>query len=133
MTINRQIWQLCTKPHKPFCRIHGLGSFQLLFVFIDRLRINRLVLKVLSTRDASKDEQFYWHGIHKLHERWKKCVASNDHWLNYNSLHLPIKEQFFMIIKIGAQSISVVLVYKATLETPCSKFFGKRNECIGIA
>jgi [histone H3]-lysine36 N-dimethyltransferase SETMAR len=26
---------------------------------------------------ASKDKQFYWHGIHKLPERWKKCVDSN--------------------------------------------------------
>ena len=23
---------------------------------------------------ALKDEQFYWHGIHKLPERWSKCV-----------------------------------------------------------
>ena len=24
-----------------------------------------------------KDEQFYWHGIHHLPERWEKCVNSN--------------------------------------------------------
>ena len=26
---------------------------------------------------ALKDEQFYWHGIHKLPERWSKCVENN--------------------------------------------------------
>ena len=29
---------------------------------------------------ASKDEQFYWRGIDKMPERWKKCVASNGQY-----------------------------------------------------
>ena len=28
----------------------------------------------------SKNEQFFWRGIHKLPERWEKCVASNGHY-----------------------------------------------------
>jgi len=23
-----------------------------------------------------KDEEFFWHGIHKLPERWEKCIVS---------------------------------------------------------
>ena len=26
---------------------------------------------------ALKDEQFYWRGVHKLPERWSKCVENN--------------------------------------------------------
>jgi len=26
---------------------------------------------------AAKREDFYWRGIHKLPERWEKCVTSN--------------------------------------------------------
>ena len=29
---------------------------------------------------ASKDEHFYWHGIHKLPERWSKCIKSNGQY-----------------------------------------------------
>jgi len=29
---------------------------------------------------ASKQEKFYWDGIHKLPERWGKCVASDGHY-----------------------------------------------------
>ena len=29
---------------------------------------------------ASKDEQFYWRGIDKMPERWKKCVASDGQY-----------------------------------------------------
>ena len=27
---------------------------------------------------ASKDEEFFWRGIHKLPERWEKCIISED-------------------------------------------------------
>jgi [histone H3]-lysine36 N-dimethyltransferase SETMAR len=29
---------------------------------------------------TSKDEEFFWRGIHKLPERWAKCVASNGYY-----------------------------------------------------
>jgi len=29
---------------------------------------------------ALKDEQFYWRGIHKLPERWSKCVENNGQY-----------------------------------------------------
>jgi [histone H3]-lysine36 N-dimethyltransferase SETMAR len=29
---------------------------------------------------SSKEEQFFWHGIHKLPERWAKCVASDGNY-----------------------------------------------------
>lgn len=29
---------------------------------------------------AAKDGQFFWRGIHKLPERWEKCVASDGHY-----------------------------------------------------
>nr|KAF6341453.1 hypothetical protein mMyoMyo1_011884 [Myotis myotis] len=29
---------------------------------------------------ASKQEKFYWDGIHKLPERWEKCIASDGHY-----------------------------------------------------
>jgi len=32
------------------------------------------VKKWLDEWFAAKGENFYWHGIHKLSERWKKCV-----------------------------------------------------------
>jgi [histone H3]-lysine36 N-dimethyltransferase SETMAR len=38
------------------------------------------VKKWLDDWFASKDEQFFWRGIHKLPERWEKCVASNGHY-----------------------------------------------------
>lgn len=38
------------------------------------------VRKWLDDWFASKDEQFFWRGIHKLPERWEKCVASNGHY-----------------------------------------------------
>jgi len=30
---------------------------------------------------ASKDEEFFWRGIHKLPERWEKCIVSEDKYL----------------------------------------------------
>jgi len=38
------------------------------------------VEKWVSEWFASKDDQFYWHGIHKLPERWAKCVESNGYY-----------------------------------------------------
>ena len=29
---------------------------------------------------ALKDEQFYWRGIHKLPEKWSKCVENNGQY-----------------------------------------------------
>lgn len=29
---------------------------------------------------AAKDAKFFWDGIHKLHERWEKCIASNGQY-----------------------------------------------------
>jgi len=34
------------------------------------------VKKWLDEWFAVKGEDFYWHGIHKLPERWEKCVTS---------------------------------------------------------
>jgi len=34
------------------------------------------VRKWLDEWNAAKGKDFYWHGIHKLSERWEKCVAS---------------------------------------------------------
>ena len=36
------------------------------------------VRKWLDEWFASKDEEFFWHGIHKLLERWKKCIVSES-------------------------------------------------------
>jgi len=35
------------------------------------------VKKWLNEWFAAKREDFYWRGIHKLPERWEKCVISN--------------------------------------------------------
>jgi len=35
------------------------------------------VKKWLNEWFTAKGEDFYWHGIHKLPERWEKCVTSN--------------------------------------------------------
>ena len=35
------------------------------------------VKKWLDEWFAAKDDEFYWRGIHKLPERWEKCVASD--------------------------------------------------------
>ena len=29
---------------------------------------------------AAKDGQFYWRGIHKLPERWEKCIANDGNY-----------------------------------------------------
>jgi hypothetical protein len=29
---------------------------------------------------SSKEEQFFWQGIHKLSERWSKCVESDGNY-----------------------------------------------------
>ena len=34
------------------------------------------VQKWLDKWFASKDEEFFWRGIHKLSERWEKCIVS---------------------------------------------------------
>ena len=34
------------------------------------------VRKWLDEWFASKDEKFFWHGIHKLPEKWEKCIVS---------------------------------------------------------
>jgi len=34
------------------------------------------VRKWLDEWFASKDKEFFWRGIHKLAERWKKCIVS---------------------------------------------------------
>jgi len=34
------------------------------------------VRKWLDKWFASKDEEFFWSGIHKLPERWEKCIVS---------------------------------------------------------
>ena len=31
---------------------------------------------------ASKDEEFFWRGIHKLPERWKKYIVSEDKYFD---------------------------------------------------
>jgi len=36
------------------------------------------VRKWLDEWFASKDEEFFWRGIHKLPERWEKCIVSED-------------------------------------------------------
>jgi len=33
------------------------------------------VRKWLDDWFGSKEQQFFWHGIHKLSNRWKKCIA----------------------------------------------------------
>ncbi|EFN87728.1 hypothetical protein EAI_02656, partial [Harpegnathos saltator] len=29
---------------------------------------------------ASKEQQFFWRGIHKLSDRWEKCIASDGQY-----------------------------------------------------
>jgi [histone H3]-lysine36 N-dimethyltransferase SETMAR len=29
---------------------------------------------------ASKEQEFFWHGIHKLPDRWEKCIASDGQY-----------------------------------------------------
>ncbi|KAM0726699.1 Mariner Mos1 transposase [Formica fusca] len=38
------------------------------------------VRKWLDDWVASKEQQFFWRGIHKLSERWEKCIASNGQY-----------------------------------------------------
>ena len=38
------------------------------------------VKKWLDEWFALKDQRFYWQGIHKLAERWQKCVTSNGQY-----------------------------------------------------
>jgi len=69
-----------------------LGSFRLPLVCIDGSRtcwaalwlVRRWKMKKwLDEWFAIKGEDFYWHGIHKLPERWEKCVTSNGAlWIN---------------------------------------------------
>jgi len=43
---------------------------------------------------AAKGENFYWRGIHKLPERWEKCVTSNG---AYSIINLFLFILFFRI------------------------------------
>ncbi|KAG5327624.1 MOS1T transposase, partial [Pseudoatta argentina] len=38
------------------------------------------VRKWLGDWFGSKEEQFFWRGIHKLSDRWKKCIASDGQY-----------------------------------------------------
>ena len=38
------------------------------------------VRKWLDDWFASKEQQFFWRGIHKLPDRWEKCIASNGQY-----------------------------------------------------
>ena len=59
------------------------GTFWLSPVFVDgpracwaAFRFYEDVRKWLDEWFASKDEEFFWRGIHKLPERWEKCIVS---------------------------------------------------------
>ena len=38
------------------------------------------VRKWLDDWFASKERQFFWHGIHQLPDRWEKCIASDGQY-----------------------------------------------------
>ena len=44
----------------------------------------------------AKGEDFYWRGIHKLPERWEKCITSDEAYLNKAlSIVLPNLTYFY--------------------------------------
>jgi len=56
---------------------------------------------------ASKDEEFFWRGIHKLPERWEKCIISGQVlWINL--FLLPRKKNVFFWLKNGFKLIHLV-------------------------
>jgi len=48
---------------------------------------------------ASKDEKFFWRGIHKLLERWKKCIVRGTSILNKFVFLLSKKKNVFFWLK----------------------------------
>jgi len=80
------------------------GSFRLhLFASIghalaeQRFGSYERVKKWLDEWFAAKGENFYWRGIHKLPERWEKCVTNNGATLNKSLfIILPNLTCFFL-------------------------------------
>ena len=61
-----------------------LGSVRLPLICIDgtrtcsaALHFLRRCTKTLDDWFGSKEQQFFWRGIHKLSNRWKKCIATD--------------------------------------------------------
>jgi len=58
------------------------STFWLSPIFVDGLRARWAELRFLDVRKwldewfTSKDEEFFWRDIHKLRERWEKCIVS---------------------------------------------------------
>jgi len=72
------------------------------------------VKKWLDEWFAAKGENFYWRGIHKLPERWEKCVTSNGATLNKSLfIILPNLTSFFW--EKNRHFILVHLVYRRTM------------------
>jgi len=40
------------------------------------------VRKWLDDWFGSKEQQFFWRGIHKLSNRWKKCIATDEQYFD---------------------------------------------------
>ena len=55
---------------------HGLSEQR--FTFYEDVR------KWLNDWFASKDEKFYWRGIHALPERWQKCIVNEGKYTEKN-------------------------------------------------
>ena len=70
------------KSHRMLVEVYGehaLGKTQC-FEWFKKFKTGNFDVRNEDRRKPPKnleDEQFYWHGIHHLPERWEKCVNSN--------------------------------------------------------
>ena len=81
-SMSKTTWRHSTGKCSPFPLTHQALSDYHLFSSMDHALAERHfnsyedVRKWLNEWFASKDEEFFWRGIHKLPERWEKCIVS---------------------------------------------------------
>ena len=66
---------------------------------------------------VSKDEEFFWRGIHKLPERWEKCIVSEGKYFEICFCFLG-KKCIFLTKKTADLSLHLVNTYGSTNKFP---------------
>lgn len=74
---------------------------------------------------ASKDQQFFWQGIHNLPKRWEKVIAMDNTSINVY-IYFEIKRKSYFLLK-NSENFFVQLIYKSERDFFFHLFFINLN------